>query len=197
MNPEQLEFFGRVNFLKAGIAWSNAVSTVSKGYAREIQTPEYGFGLDGFLRRHGPITGIVNGVDYSEWSPEHDPHIAQNYSASRPFRKARLQAGHPGRIRPAAATIWTGRCSPSFRASPSQKGFDILADAASRLMAEDVNLVVLGSGDPAHESMFRALAERLSAIGWACRWATTPAYRIESKPEPICSSCPAVMSPAA
>src|SRR3984885_7418490 len=82
MNPDQLEFFGRVNFLKAGIAFSRAVSTVSKGYAREIQTPEYGFGLDGFLRNHGPITGIVNGVDYSQWSPEHDPHIAQNYSAA-------------------------------------------------------------------------------------------------------------------
>ena len=52
MNPDQLEFFGDVNFLKAGIAWSDAVSTVSKGYAREIQTPEYGFGLDGFLRRN-------------------------------------------------------------------------------------------------------------------------------------------------
>ena len=63
-NPGQLEFFGKVNFLKAGIAWSDAVSTVSKGYAREIQTPELGFGLDGFLREHGPITGIVNGVDY-------------------------------------------------------------------------------------------------------------------------------------
>ena len=77
----QLEFFGHVNFLKGGIAWSDAVSTVSKGYAREIQTPEYGFGLDGFLRRHGPVTGIVNGVDYDEWNPEHDPHIAHTYSA--------------------------------------------------------------------------------------------------------------------
>src|SRR5579859_2102823 len=72
MNPEQLEFFGDVNFLKAGIAWSDAVSTVSKGYAQEIQTPEYGFGLDGFLRNHGPIAGIINGVDYRQWNPEHD-----------------------------------------------------------------------------------------------------------------------------
>jgi starch synthase len=78
MNPEQLEFFGDLNFLKAGIAWSDAISTVSKGYAREIQTPEYGFGLDGFLLKHGPITGIVNGVDYNRWNPEHDPHIAQH-----------------------------------------------------------------------------------------------------------------------
>jgi starch synthase len=80
LNPEQLEFFGKINFLKGGIAWSNAVSTVSKAYAREIQRPEYGFGLDGFLRKHSPITGILNGVDYSEWNPEHDPFIARNYS---------------------------------------------------------------------------------------------------------------------
>src|SRR5260370_582091 len=82
MNPEQLEFYGRLNLLKGGIAWSDAVSTVSKGYAREIQTPEYGFGLDGFLRKHEPIYGIVNGVDYNEWDPEHDPLIAHNYSAA-------------------------------------------------------------------------------------------------------------------
>src|SRR5579864_5564740 len=81
-NPEQLEFFGKLNLLKGGIAFSDAVSTVSKGYAREIQTPEYGFGLDGFLRKHGPIYGIVNGVDYVEWDPEHDPHIARHYSAN-------------------------------------------------------------------------------------------------------------------
>jgi starch synthase len=158
MNPEQLEFFGDVNFLKAGIAWSDAVSTVSKGYAREIQTPEYGFGLDGFLRKHGPITGIVNGVDYSQWSPEHDPHIARNYSAAdlsgkRACKRAILgEYGLPqdNLDRPLAAIV---------SRFASQKGFDILADAASRLLREDVSLVVLGSGDLVYESMFRALAQ--------------------------------------
>jgi starch synthase len=158
MNPEQLEFFGDVNFLKAGIAWSDAVSTVSKGYAREIQTPEYGFGLDGFLRKHGPITGIVNGVDYNQWSPEHDPHIARNYSAAdlsgkRTCKRAILgEYGLPqdNLDRPLAAIV---------SRFASQKGFDILADAASRLLQEDMNLVVLGSGDPVYESMFQALAK--------------------------------------
>ena len=158
LNPDQLEFFGRVNFLKAGIAWSDAVSTVSKGYAREIQTPEYGFGLDGFLRRHGPITGIVNGVDYNEWSPEHDPALARNYSANdlsgkRACKQALLaEYGLPqdNLDRPLLAII------SRFAA---QKGFDILADAASRLLQEDLNLVVLGSGDLPYESMFRALAQ--------------------------------------
>ncbi len=157
MNPGQLEFFGNVNFLKAGIAWSDAVSTVSKGYAREIQTPEYGFGLDGFLRNHGPITGIVNGVDYSQWNPEHDPHIAQNYSAAdlsgkRACKRAILAEyglASDNLDRPLLAII---------SRFASQKGFDIFADAATRLLAENLSLIVLGSGDPAQESMFRALA---------------------------------------
>ena len=157
-NPDQLEFFGRVNFLKAGIAWSDAIGTVSRGYAREIQTPEYGFGLDGFLRRHGPITGIVNGVDYNVWNPEHDPALARNYSAGdlagkRACKQALLaEYGLPqdNLDRPLLAII------SRFAA---QKGFDILADAASRLLQEDLNLVVLGSGDLPYESMFRALAE--------------------------------------
>ncbi len=158
LNPDQLEFFGRVNLLKAGIAWSDAVSTVSKGYAREIQTPEYGFGLDGFLRRHGPVTGILNGVDYNEWNPEHDSALAHTYSASdlsgkRDCKQALLaEYGLPqdNLDRPLIAII------SRFAA---QKGFDILADAASRLMQEDLHLVVLGSGDLPYESMFRALAQ--------------------------------------
>jgi len=157
MNPEQLEFYGNLNLLKAGIAWSDAVSTVSKGYAREIQTPEYGFGLDGFLRKHGPITGIVNGVDYSQWSPEHDPHIARNYSPAdlsgkRECKQAILSEyglPHDHLDRPLAAVV---------SRFASQKGFDLLAGAASLMLQEDMNLVVLGSGDPVYESMFHALA---------------------------------------
>jgi starch synthase len=180
MNPDQMEFFGRVNFLKAGIAFSNAVSTVSKGYASEIQTPEYGFGLDGFLRRHGPITGIVNGVDYNEWNPEHDPHIARNYSASdlsgkRACKQALLaEYGLPqdNLDRPLLAII------SRFAA---QKGFDILADAGSRLMQEDLNLVVLGSGDLPYESMFRALAQTYpEKVGLHVGFDTGLSHRIEA-----------------
>lgn len=94
-HPEGLEFWGQVNFLKAGIVWSDAITTVSPTYAREIQTPEFGFGLDGVLRaRAGRITGILNGVDYGEWNPEHDPHVRYHYSArkltGKPFAKFAL-----------------------------------------------------------------------------------------------------------
>ncbi len=101
-NPEQLEAYGNVNYMKGGIAWSDAVSTVSKGYAREIQTPEFGFGLDGFLRKHGPVIGILNGVDYAEWNPEHDPHIAGALLGERPCGKAGVQARAAGRTRAAS-----------------------------------------------------------------------------------------------
>jgi starch synthase len=180
MNPDQLEFFGRVNFLKAGIAWSDAVSTVSKGYAREIQTPEYGFGLDGFLRRHGPVAGIVNGVDYKAWNPGDDPNIARNYSSSdlsgkRACKQALLaDYGLPqdNLDRPLLAII------SRFAA---QKGFDILADAAARLMREDLNLVVLGSGDSHYESMFRTLAETYpQKVGLKVGYDERLSHRIEA-----------------
>jgi starch synthase len=180
LNPEQLEFYGRVNFLKGGIAWSHAVSTVSKGYAREIQTPEYGFGLDGFLRRHGPVTGIVNGVDYNEWNPEHDPHIAHTYSArdlsgKRACKQALLaeyRLPQDDLDRPLLAII------SRFAA---QKGFDILADAAARLMQEDLNLVVLGSGEFHYESMFRSLAETYpKKVGLRVGYDTALSHRIEA-----------------
>jgi starch synthase len=155
-NPEQLEFFGKLNFLKGGIAFSDAVSTVSKGYAREIQTPEFGFGLDGFLRRHAPIYGIVNGVDYEEWNPEHDPYIPRKYSVNdlsgkRECKKALLKEfGFPPDLnRPVIGIV---------SRFASQKGFDLIAQIASDLMAEDIGLAVLGSGDAVYETMFRNLA---------------------------------------
>jgi starch synthase len=157
-NPSQFEFFGQVNLLKAGIAWSDAISTVSKGYAREIQTPEYGFGLDGFLRSHGPVEGILNGVDYSEWNPEHDPFIARNYSADdlsgkRECKRALLaELGLPGDSpdRPLFGIV------SRFAA---QKGIDLIAGIAPQFLQSYLALAVLGSGDALYESMFRDLAQ--------------------------------------
>lgn len=155
-NPEQLEFFGKLNLLKGGIAFGDAVSTVSKGYAEEIQTPEYGFGLDGFLRRRAPIYGIVNGVDYAEWSPEHDPYIARKYSVDnlsgkRDCKKALLaEFGFSADLdRPVIGIV--SRLA-------SQKGFDLIAPIASELMELNMSLVVLGSGEAEYEAMFRSLA---------------------------------------
>jgi starch synthase len=180
MNPEQLEFYGQVNFLKAGIAWSDAVSTVSKGYAREIQTPEYGFGLEGFLLKHGPITGIVNGVDYSLWNPTTDPHIAQNYSIGNLSGKQACKRAILAEYGLPADNLERPLLAIISRFA-SQKGFDIFAEAASRLMQLDLSLIVLGSGDAGYESMFRALAESYpDRVGIRVVYDTALSHRIEA-----------------
>ncbi len=156
--PDRLEFFGRVNFLKGGLVYSDFLSTVSKGYAREIQTPEYGFGLDGALReRSHALCGILNGVDYSQWSPESDPFIAARYSAGDLagkrlckqdlLREFGLPAEHVERPLIGIVSRFT-----------EQKGFDLIADVSEQLADEDIYVAALGSGDAAYEDLFRRLA---------------------------------------
>jgi len=156
--PDGMEFFGRVSYLKGGIAFADWLTTVSPTYAREIQTPEYGFGLDGALRaRAGQLTGILNGVDYREWSPENDPLIPARYSpadlSGKRACKEQLIAefGLPAE---AMDRPLLGIVSRFTR----QKGADLLVEVAGRIVAEDVYLVALGTGDPEYEDFFRALA---------------------------------------
>jgi starch synthase len=158
--PEGLEFWGRVSFLKAGIVWADAITTVSPTYAREIQTPEHGFGMEGVLReRAGRLSGILNGVDYSEWDPGTDAHLAACYSADdlsgkRASKKAllaelRLPDDEAALERPLVGIV------SRFAA---QKGFDLLMEIAPWLMGQDLALAVLGSGEERLERMFRDLA---------------------------------------
>jgi len=180
LNPEQLEFYGHVNFLKAGIAWSDAVSTVSRGYAREIQTPEYGFGLDGFLRKHGPITGILNGVDYNEWNPEHDPLIARNYSAADLSGKRECKRAILAEFGLRLDNLDRPLLGMISRFA-TQKGMDLFADASPLLLEQDLNLVVLGSGDTTYESMFRGLAQSYPGkVGVQIGYDAALAHRIEA-----------------
>ena len=156
-NPAGLEFWGELSFLKAGIVWSDAITTVSPTYAREIQTPEYGHGLDGVLRgRAGKITGILNGVDYAEWNPEHDPYLVEQYSArdlsgKRAAKLALLkEIGLPlNEERPLIGIV---------SRFAGQKGFDLVAAIAPELAELDLAMAVLGSGDAHYELMFRELA---------------------------------------
>ena len=156
-HPEGLEFWGQVNFLKAGIVWSDAITTVSPTYAQEIQTPELGFGLDGVLRaRADRVTGIVNGIDYNEWNPEHDPNLRYHYSSRRltgkPFAKFAL-------LREMELPLTEGwPLIGMVSRFTSQKGFDLFEAIVPRLLAEDLFVIVLGSGDPHFETMFRKLA---------------------------------------
>ena len=158
--PDAIEFFGRVSYIKGGIAFADALNTVSPTYAREIQTPEFGFGLDGALRaRADVLSGILNGVDYNEWSPEGDPLIPANYSpddlAGKRTCKAQLLA-EVGLPQEAMERPLLGMVSRFTR----QKGSDLLKDAAAAILAEDTYLVALGTGEPEYEDFFRDLAAR-------------------------------------
>jgi starch synthase len=156
-NSSQLEFWGRVNFLKAGIVFSDAINTVSRKYAQEIQTPEYGWGLDGLLReRSRVLSGILNGVDYSRWSPEADAYLPARYSpenlaGKRECKRALLgEMGLPERMidRPLLGIV------SRFAA---QKGFDLIGEVAAGIFERDVCLAALGSGEIQYEDMFRRL----------------------------------------
>ena len=117
----KLEFFGKVNFLKGAITFADYVTTVSRKYAQEIQTAEYGFGLEGVLKaRSSTVTGILNGVDYTEWNPEADRHIVAHYSANDLTGKAACRTGPADAIRHVRQTP-TCPSSESFRASLRRK----------------------------------------------------------------------------
>jgi starch synthase len=158
-----LEFFGRLNFLKGGLVYSDYLTTVSKKYAAEIQTPEYGHGLDGVVRgRADRLVGILNGVDYSVWSPENDTLIAARYSAQdlagkQACKRDLLELFHlpeENMKRPLIGII---------SRFTDQKGFDLLAETATELLAEDLAIVALGAGDAKYEKMFHEMAARFPA----------------------------------
>jgi starch synthase len=152
----KLEFYGKVNLLKGALIYSDAITTVSRKYAQEVQTSEYGFGLEGVLHsRANSIVGILNGVDYEQWSPEKDAYIAERYSADSLEKKTACKRdllAQFGGV--AAAELPVIGIVSRFAA---QKGFDLIANIADRLALDDVILVVLGSGDKPYEEMFRRL----------------------------------------
>lgn len=155
---DALEAYGKVNLLKGGLVFSDHLTTVSRAYAREIQTPEYGFGLDGLLRaRAGQLTGILNGVDYHEWNPAADPHIAAHYTADDLSGKWACK-----RDLLEAFGLPTDRMEVPVIGIVSrlakQKGFDLIQAAAAELQQFDIRMVVLGTGEREYEEMFQHLA---------------------------------------
>ncbi len=153
--PERLEYYGKVNFLKGGIIFADAINTVSRTYAKEIQTVEFGAGLEGVLRnRNQDLFGILNGVDYDEWSPERDRVIPATYGADDLAGKAAckelLQKEFGLKVDGAIPLIGM------VTRLDDQKGLDIVAAAMDEIMALDVELVILGTG---HERYHRLLAD--------------------------------------
>ncbi|MDE3108325.1 MAG: glycogen synthase GlgA [Acidobacteriota bacterium] len=178
---ETLEFFGNVNFLKGGLTFADYLTTVSRRYAREIQTPEYGFGLEGILRNRAEhIVGVLNGADYAIWSPEADTLIAQNYSlhnlgGKKTCKKDLLSAFHlpeENMERPLIGMI---------SRFVNQKGFDLIAEIAEELANENVALGVLGSGEAKYETLFNNLARKYPArVGVKIGYDNPLAHKIEA-----------------
>ncbi|HTR64630.1 MAG TPA: glycogen synthase GlgA [Terriglobales bacterium] len=153
----KMEFFGQVNFLKGALVYSDFVTTVSRKYAQEIQTAEFGFGLEGVLRdRSATVAGIVNGVDYDEWSPQADKYIAAKYSPQDLSGKAKCKQD-------LLAAFGVSGADPRLPVIgivsrfAAQKGFDLIAQVMDRLAREEMIVVALGAGDKAYEEMFLRL----------------------------------------
>jgi starch synthase len=157
LTMSKMEFFGQVNFLKGALVLSDYVTTVSRKYSQEIQTTEYGFGLEGVLRdRAATVTGILNGVDYDEWSPQTDKFITAKYSAQDLSGKVKCKQDllHAFGIGNTDAKVPVIGIVSRFAA---QKGFDLIAQVMDRLAREEMIMVVLGSGDKPYEEMFQRI----------------------------------------
>jgi starch synthase len=156
---DSLEYYGKINFLKGGIVFTDVLNTVSKKYSEEIQTPEFGLGLDGILRtRKEDLYGIVNGIDYDDWSPQKDPYLPTRYGPDtveqKKACKAELQKALGLPLDDARPVI------SSISRLTDQKGFDLIADGFDRLVSLGVQYVLLGTGERKYHELFVRLAER-------------------------------------
>ena len=156
--PDKLEFNKDANMLKGGLVYADYITTVSDTYAQEIQTPEYGYGMDGILRsRSDRLCGILNGIDFTANNPETDGFIVKHFSAAHPEGKAenkhalQKRLGLEEREVPLIAMITR---------LADQKGVDILAPVLDEMMRRDVQFVLLGTGEPSYEYTFRSLQSR-------------------------------------
>ncbi len=178
---DALEFYGKVNFLKAGLVFSDYLTTVSRKYAEEIQTPEYGHGLDGVVRKRADrLQGILNGVDYCAWSPENDTFIAAKYSAKDLSGKRACKKDLLEQFKLPAEDLARPVVGIVSRFT-DQKGFDLVAQVADELLAENLALVALGAGEPKYEQAFRGLARRFPGkAGVKIAYDNALAHKIEA-----------------
>ncbi|MGQ9672445.1 MAG: glycogen synthase GlgA [Candidatus Aminicenantales bacterium] len=161
-NMEGLEFYGQVNFLKAGILYSTAINTVSPRYSQEIQTPEFGYRLDGLLRkRRSHLYGILNGVDYTNWDPATDKFIVGHFDAVHLAGKSECKRD----------LLWSFSLPPESEKEPvvgmvsrlaGQKGFDLLSRAIEEIFDLSINLIVLGTGEEFFQTALQSLQKKHS-----------------------------------
>ena len=177
----KMEFFGQVNFLKGALTYSDYITTVSKKYSQEIQTAEYGFGLEGVLHaRASTVTGILNGVDYDEWSPQTDKFAAARFSPTDLSGKAKDKQD-------LLAAFGVANADPKLPVIgivsrfAAQKGFDLIAQVADRLAREEMIIVALGAGDKAYEELFQRLNKQFpNKIAVKVAYDNAIAHKIEA-----------------
>ncbi len=176
-----LEFFGNVSYLKGGLVFADKLTTVSEAYAREIQTPEYGHGVDGLLRlRSHDLAGVLNGVDYSHWDPQTDPLIAQPYSPAKMDGKRACKKDLLATFDLDSSNLSRPVIGMVSRLA-AQKGFDLLAAAADGLMQLDLTLVILGTGEPGFEKLLADLQKRYPGkLGLRLAYDNAIAHKIEA-----------------
>ena len=178
---DRLEQYDTFNFLKGGIVYADALTTVSPKYAEEIQTAEFGYSLEGTLqRRSADLHGILNGVDYEQWDPLHDRYIAAHYGPDSLEGKAECRRDllHAFGAPELPATTPVLGIVSRFA---TQKGFDLLAEIAERLAEQELFLVALGTGEPYYENLLRSLAERFpQRFAVRVQYDNTLAHKIEA-----------------
>ncbi|RPE66444.1 starch synthase [Pacificibacter maritimus] len=153
--PDELEYWGQISTLKAGLVHSDVITTVSPTYAAELMRPEFGMGLEGVLAtRAGDLSGILNGIDMDVWSPEADPEITSYSAKSLAGKKKNKQA----LLADFGLAKTDGPLAIVVSRLTSQKGMDLIAGAAPEFIANGGALAILGSGDPDIEDALRLLA---------------------------------------
>ncbi|AEB08971.1 glycogen synthase GlgA [Desulfobacca acetoxidans] len=155
-----LEFYDQINFLKAGILWADAITTVSRQYSREIQTPEFGCGLEGVLQsRAASLTGIVNGVDYRTWNPASDKLIAAPFSPGNLAGKTKNKKALMEAFLLDAKLLEAPLFGMVSRLA-DQKGLDLLSAILPELMAAKATLVILGTGEEKYHQLLTEAAQK-------------------------------------
>ena len=188
--PDKLEAYGDANYLKGGIVYADAITTVSETYAEEIKTPYYGERLDGLMRaRANSLRGIVNGIDYDEYNPETDALIENNYNA-RNFRKEKIK-----NKRALQRELGLECDEKKFMIGivsrlTDQKGFDLISYMMDELCQQDIQLVVLGTGEERYENMFRHFAWKYQGK------VSANIYYSEAMSHKIYASCDAFLMPS-
>src|SRR6202453_169517 len=177
----KMEFFGQVNFLKGALTYSDFVTTVSRKYSQEIQTAEYGFGLEGVLHdRASTVSGILNGVDYDEWSPQTDKFAVAKFSPQDLSGKTKCKQDllTAFGVKNIDAKVPVIGIVSRFAA---QKGFDLIAQIMDRLAREGMIVVALGAGDKVYEEMFVRLNKQFpNKIAVKVAYDNTIAHKIEA-----------------